>query len=124
MSTTVTNLGFIWEDLLLFEHAHSLCHQDYPSLGLMTEKMSENNINLVFAVTSFVLPLYKVSRQHWLSHSDKLFMFFLLKKPGTLSWLPSQNYSRLIPGTTVGLLSDDSGNVIQLIEEAYAVRIP
>ncbi|XP_023266761.1 integrin beta-3-like [Seriola lalandi dorsalis] len=62
---------------------------DYPSLALITEKMSENNINLIFAVTSFVVPLYK-------------------------------SYSQLIPGTTVGTLSDDSGNVIQLIEEAYA----
>nr|XP_046271838.1 integrin beta-3a [Scatophagus argus] len=62
---------------------------DYPSLALMTEKMSENNINLVFAVTNYVVPLYK-------------------------------EYSQLIPGTTVGTLSDDSGNVIQLIEEAYA----
>uniref|UniRef100_A0AAQ5XBK6 Integrin beta n=1 Tax=Amphiprion ocellaris TaxID=80972 RepID=A0AAQ5XBK6_AMPOC len=61
---------------------------DYPSLGLMTEKMSENNINLIFAVTSFVVPLYK-------------------------------EYSKLIPGTTVGTLSDDSGNVIELIEQAY-----
>uniref|UniRef100_A0A3B4VME1 Integrin beta n=1 Tax=Seriola dumerili TaxID=41447 RepID=A0A3B4VME1_SERDU len=63
---------------------------DYPSLALMTEKMSENNINLIFAVTSFVVPLYSCL---------------------CLS---------LIPGTTVGTLSDDSGNVIQLIEEAYA----
>ncbi|XP_076000362.1 integrin beta-3a [Genypterus blacodes] len=62
---------------------------DYPSLGLMNDKMSENNINLVFAVTSYVLPLYK-------------------------------DYSKLIPGTTVGMLSQDSGNVIELIEEAYA----
>lgn len=28
----------------------------------MTEKMSENNINLVFAVTSEVVPLYKVNK--------------------------------------------------------------
>lgn len=62
---------------------------DYPSLGLMNDKMSKNNINLIFAVTSYVMPLYK-------------------------------EYSKLIPGTTVGTLSDDSGNVIQLIEEAYA----
>ncbi|KAG8006782.1 Integrin beta-3 [Nibea albiflora] len=61
---------------------------DYPSLALMTDKMSENNINLIFAVTSYVEPLYKA-------------------------------YSQLIPGTTVGTLSDDSGNVIQLIKEAY-----
>ncbi|KAM6957591.1 integrin beta-3-like [Aplochiton taeniatus] len=62
---------------------------DYPSLGLITDKMSENNINLIFAVTSNVEPLYR-------------------------------NYSQLIPGTTVGTLSQDSGNVIQLILEAYA----
>uniref|UniRef100_A0A674NLW0 Integrin beta n=1 Tax=Takifugu rubripes TaxID=31033 RepID=A0A674NLW0_TAKRU len=64
---------------------------DYPSLALMTEKMSENNINLVLAVTSYVVSLYK-------------------------------EYSQLIPGTTVGILSDDSGNVIELIQEAYASR--
>ncbi|KAL7377662.1 hypothetical protein ABVT39_002804 [Epinephelus coioides] len=62
---------------------------DYPSLALMTDKMSENNINLIFAVTSVVEELYR-------------------------------GYSKLIPGTTVGMLSDDSGNVIKLIEDAYA----
>lgn len=62
---------------------------DYPSLALMTEKMSENNINLVFAVTSYVVSLYK-------------------------------DYSHLIPGSTVGTLDRDSGNVIELIKEAYA----
>uniref|UniRef100_A0A3B5MPK7 Integrin beta n=1 Tax=Xiphophorus couchianus TaxID=32473 RepID=A0A3B5MPK7_9TELE len=65
-----------------------MTESDYPSLGLITDKMSENNINLIFAVTSYVVPLY-------------------------------QEYSQLIPGTTVGTLSDDSGNVIQLIKEAY-----
>uniref|UniRef100_A0A671MSJ7 Integrin beta n=1 Tax=Sinocyclocheilus anshuiensis TaxID=1608454 RepID=A0A671MSJ7_9TELE len=35
---------------------------DYPSLALITEKMSENNINLIFAVTSHVESLYKVRR--------------------------------------------------------------
>lgn len=39
-----------------------------------------------------------------------------------LSCFFSQEYSKLIPGTTVGTLSTDSGNVIQLIEAAYAVR--
>ncbi|XP_063078066.1 integrin beta-3-like isoform X2 [Engraulis encrasicolus] len=62
---------------------------DYPSLALITEKMSENNINLIFAVTDAVQPLYK-------------------------------NYSELIPGTAVGLLSHNSSNVIQLILDAYA----
>lgn len=32
-----------------------------------------------------------------------------------------QNYSELIPGTTVGTLNNDSGNVIQLILQAYTV---
>lgn len=35
--------------------------QDYPSLALITEKMSENNINLIFAVTNPVVPLYQVT---------------------------------------------------------------
>lgn len=34
-----------------------------------------------------------------------------------------QNYSELIPGTTVGTLNNDSGNVIQLILQAYAVSV-
>ncbi|XP_060757878.1 integrin beta-3a [Neoarius graeffei] len=62
---------------------------DYPSIGMLTEKLTENNINLIFAVTDRVLPLYL-------------------------------NYSKLIPGTTVGQLSHDSKNVIQLIQDAYA----
>ncbi|XP_056404678.1 integrin beta-3 [Hyla sarda] len=61
---------------------------DYPSIGLMTEKLSEKNINLVFAVTNSVLDLYR-------------------------------KYSELIPGATVGTLSADSGNVIQLIVDSY-----
>lgn len=39
----------------------SLDLQDYPSLALITEKMSENNINLIFAVTNSVVTLYQVS---------------------------------------------------------------
>uniref|UniRef100_A0A8C2D8X4 Integrin beta n=1 Tax=Cyprinus carpio TaxID=7962 RepID=A0A8C2D8X4_CYPCA len=62
---------------------------DYPSLGMITDKLSENNINLIFAVTSPMVELYR-------------------------------NYSELIPGSAVGMLSRDSGNVVQLILDAYA----
>ncbi|KAI4876648.1 hypothetical protein NFI96_014733 [Prochilodus magdalenae] len=62
---------------------------DYPSIAMLADKLSENNINLVFAVTSDVMPLYL-------------------------------NYSKLIPGTTVGMLSGNSENIIQLILDAYA----
>ncbi|XP_068119817.1 integrin beta-3 [Hyperolius riggenbachi] len=61
---------------------------DYPSIGLITEKLSQKNINLVFAVTTAVKSLYT-------------------------------KYSELIPGATVGSLSEDSGNVIQLIVDSY-----
>ncbi|KTG00515.1 hypothetical protein cypCar_00031730 [Cyprinus carpio] len=66
--------------------------KDYPSLGMITDKLSENNINLIFAVTSPMVELYR-------------------------------NYSELIPGSAVGMLSRDSGNVVQLILDAYAVFI-
>lgn len=38
-----------------------LLPQDYPSLGLMTEKLSQKNINLIFAVTDTVVGLYQVT---------------------------------------------------------------
>lgn len=84
----------------------------------MTQKMSENNINLIFAVTNNMVPLYMVNKRLCLSQ----FIFFIemTKKTSNVGLL-FQNYSQLIPGTTVGMLSEDSGNVIQLIEEAYAV---
>ncbi|XP_012502800.1 PREDICTED: integrin beta-3, partial [Propithecus coquereli] len=69
-------------------HYSASTTMDYPSLGLMTEKLSQKNINLIFAVTENVVNLY-------------------------------QNYSELIPGTTVGILSTDSSNVLQLIVDAY-----
>lgn len=34
----------------------------------MTEKMSENNINLIFAVTKYVEPLYQVKEQQNFCH--------------------------------------------------------
>ena len=42
-------------------------------------------------------------------HEHTMFMIFL------------QNYSELIPGTTVGTLSRDSSNVLQLIVDSYGV---
>ncbi len=55
--------------------------QDYPSLALITEKMSENNINLIFAVTSHVESLYKVKRvinviisQYGKCHTEYVFL--------------------------------------------------
>ncbi|XP_063789722.1 integrin beta-6 isoform X1 [Pseudophryne corroboree] len=62
--------------------------QEYPTLGQLIEKLVENNILLIFAVTQNQVPLY-------------------------------ENYAKLIPGATVGLLHRDSGNVLQLILTAY-----
>lgn len=44
-------------------------------------------------------------------HKQTLFTIFL------------QNYSELIPGTTVGTLSKDSSNVLQLIVDSYGVSV-
>lgn len=121
--------------------------QDYPSLGLMTEKLSQKNINLIFAVTDTVVGLYQVpaakppswgaggpwvpghglvvcptkapmfldrvspSHSTFTHHKQNMFMIFL------------QNYSELIPGTTVGTLSRDSSNVLQLIVDSYGVSV-
>lgn len=38
----------------------SLLFQDYPSLALLGEKLAENNIFLIFAVTKRLYVIYKV----------------------------------------------------------------
>lgn len=61
---------------------------DYPSIALVSEKLSENNINLIFAVTKEFKEIYT-------------------------------NYTDLIPGTTVEVLTANSNNIIQLIVSSY-----
>uniref|UniRef100_A0A8D2L8D5 Integrin beta n=2 Tax=Varanus komodoensis TaxID=61221 RepID=A0A8D2L8D5_VARKO len=61
---------------------------EYPSLGQLIEKIVQNNVLLIFAVTKEQFPLY-------------------------------EKYADLIPGATVGQLYKDSGNVLQLIIDAY-----
>ncbi|XP_061464650.1 integrin beta-6 isoform X2 [Rhineura floridana] len=61
---------------------------EYPSLGQLIDKIVQNNVLLIFAVTKEQVNLYK-------------------------------NYADLIPGATVGKLQEDSGNVLQLIIDAY-----
>ncbi|XP_013925223.1 PREDICTED: integrin beta-6 isoform X2 [Thamnophis sirtalis] len=61
---------------------------EYPTLGQLIEKIVQNNILLIFAVTKQQVHLY-------------------------------QQYADLIPGATVGTLQHDSGNVLQLIIDAY-----
>lgn len=51
------------------------------------------------------------SRGRFMSHEQTVSMIFL------------QNYSELIPGTTVGTLSRDSSNVLQLIVDSYGVSV-
>ncbi|XP_072468235.1 integrin beta-6 isoform X2 [Notamacropus eugenii] len=61
---------------------------EYPTIGQLIEKLVQNNVLLIFAVTKEQVHLY-------------------------------ENYAKLIPGATVGLLQKDSGNILQLIIAAY-----
>ncbi|XP_063285983.1 integrin beta-2 [Pelobates fuscus] len=61
---------------------------DYPSVGQLAQKLSENNIQAVFAVTSKMVNTYTALKE-------------------------------LIPKSVVGVLSQDSNNVVQLITDAY-----
>ena len=38
--------------------------------------------------------------------------------------LPGQELSKMIPQSVVGVLESDSSNVVQIIKNAYNVRIP
>nr|XP_033802460.1 integrin beta-6 [Geotrypetes seraphini]XP_033802461.1 integrin beta-6 [Geotrypetes seraphini]XP_033802463.1 integrin beta-6 [Geotrypetes seraphini] len=77
-----------------------LCHLDsnneysmstvleYPTIGQLIDKLVENNILLIFAVTQ-----------------EKAYLY--------------EGYAKLIPGATVGHLQKNSGNILQLIIDAY-----
>ncbi|KAF7667920.1 hypothetical protein LDENG_00041540 [Lucifuga dentata] len=62
--------------------------QEYPTLGQLIDKVVENNILLIFAVTENQKNNY-------------------------------ENYAKLIPGATVGVLATDSRNILELIVTAY-----
>lgn len=55
---------YIWCGCTEFTHNASfhLPLQDYPSLALLGEKLAENNIFLIFAVTKQLYIIYKVHR--------------------------------------------------------------
>ncbi|KAJ8397039.1 hypothetical protein AAFF_G00010930 [Aldrovandia affinis] len=61
---------------------------DYPSVAHLSQVLSTNNIQLIFAITEKYVSKYKA-------------------------------LSELIPLSVVGVLKDDSSNVVQLISEAY-----
>ncbi|XP_015214302.1 integrin beta-6 isoform X2 [Lepisosteus oculatus] len=61
---------------------------EYPTLGQLIEKLVENNILLIFAVTENLKNNY-------------------------------DNYAQMIPGAKVGVLRDDSKNILELIVTAY-----
>ncbi|MBN3306217.1 ITB6 protein, partial [Amia calva] len=61
---------------------------EYPTLGQLIDKLVENNILLIFAVTKN----QKTNYEH---------------------------YANLIPGATVGVLQENSGNILELIMTAY-----
>ncbi|XP_026061499.1 integrin beta-1-like isoform X1 [Carassius auratus] len=73
----------------LQDNMYTMSHYyDYPSIAHLVQKLSENNIQTIFAVTKEFQPVY-------------------------------QELKNLIPKSAVGTLSSDSGNVINLIIDAY-----
>ncbi|XP_066573821.1 integrin beta-1 [Amia ocellicauda] len=64
-------------------------YRDYPSVGHLAQKLSESNIQTIFAVTHDVLPVY-------------------------------ESLQYLLPKSAVGILSNNSHNVLQLIIDAYS----
>ncbi|KAL4660205.1 integrin beta-2-like isoform X1 [Arapaima gigas] len=68
---------------------------DYPSVGQVANKLAENNIQTIFAVTNNVESVYMAS-----------FSALIRLK-------------EIIPKSEVGVLSNDSSNVVSLIKNAY-----
>ena len=64
--------------------------QDYPSVSQINQKIKENSVNLIFAVTEEQIHIYEQLSKH-------------------------------VQGSSYGVLSNDSSNVVELIQEQYKV---
>lgn len=93
------------------------CVQDYPSVGQLALQLEKNNIQPIFAVTDNVKEVYTVN----ISNFDVPFLEIMEKDPNCLF---SQELSKMIPKSEVGVLSADSSNVVGLIVNAYNVSWP
>lgn len=64
--------------------------QDYPSISQLASKITDNHVNVIFAVTQDQTARYG-------------------------------NLSSIIPGSVTGELAKDSGNIVELVKNNYAV---
>lgn len=64
--------------------------QDYPSVSQINQKVKENAVNLIFAVTKEQIHIYEQLGKH-------------------------------VEGAGYGVLSNDSSNVVELVQEQYNV---
>lgn len=71
------------------EYTHS-DKLDYPSISQINQKVKQNSINVIFAVTSQQAGVYQTLSKH-------------------------------VEGSTSGILSEDSSNVVDLVREQYDV---
>lgn len=67
--------------------------QDYPSVSQINQKVKENSVNLIFAVTKEQFHIYDQLGKH-------------------------------VEGAGCGVLSNDSSNIVELVQEQYNVSIP
>lgn len=89
--------------------------QDYPSIAHLVQKLSDHNIQTIFAITEEFQPVYKVSVRAGARPSP-------VSPPHPRpSSCPFQELKNLIPKSAVGTLSSNSSNVIKLIIDAYNV---
>ena len=64
--------------------------QDYPTISQINRKITENSVNVIFAVSAAVNETYNVLKQR-------------------------------LQGAAVGVLKDDSSNIVDLIQDQYNV---
>ncbi|XP_015275238.1 PREDICTED: integrin beta-2 [Gekko japonicus] len=91
---------------------------DYPSVGQLVQKLEENNIQPIFAVTSKVADTYRKLSEM----IPKSAVGELQEDSNNVIQLIQDAYNKLsemIPKSAVGELQEDSSNVIQLIQDAY-----
>lgn len=96
--------------------------QDYPSIPTLVRLLGKHNIIPIFAVTNHSYEYYKVCRPQLLTFSIYLSLVFRLEIPSYFLLLYLQKLKEYFPIAEVGLLQEDSSNILKVMEDAFEVN--
>lgn len=96
-------------------------HQDYPSIPTLVRLLGKHNIIPIFAVTKHSYTYYQVGQLA--KFGTKVLLLVVLSNIiSTIFFLFVQKLKEYFPIAEVGVLQEDSSNILQVMKTAFEVK--